>query len=93
LARYQPTNRFYGGCFIGMFEATIQQLVALAVLMPAVASMGGIARSQTLTPIIRGLALKQVTSVNVGALLSKECKVRGLNGVIYVALLWINDHS
>jgi magnesium transporter len=80
-----------------MFEATIQQVVALAVLMPVVASMGGIAGSQTLTLIIRGLALKQVTSANVGALLSKECKVGGLNGVIWavvigvVALLWFND--
>jgi magnesium transporter len=78
------------------FKATIQQVVALAVLMPIVASMGGIAGSQTLTLIIRGLALKRVTSANVGALLSKECKVGGLNSVIwaivigFVALLWFS---
>jgi len=88
---------FVASAFIGMFEATIQQVVALAVLMPVVASMGGIAGSQTLTLIIRGLALKQVTSANVGALLSKEFKVGGLNGAIWavvigvVALLWFND--
>lgn len=51
---------FSAAWVIGLFEATIQQVVALAVLMPIVASMGGIAGSQTLTLLIRGLALGQV---------------------------------
>ena len=52
---------FMASWFIGLFEATLQQVVALAVLMPVVASMGGIAGSQTLTLIVRGLALGQIT--------------------------------
>lgn len=88
---------FLASAFIGMFEATLQQVVALAVLMPVVASMGGIAGSQTLTLIIRGLALNQVTPANVGALLSKELKVGSLNGVIWaivigaVAVVWFGN--
>lgn len=88
---------FLASAFIGMFEATLQQVVALAVLMPVVASMGGIAGSQTLTLIIRGLALKQVTPANIMILLKKELKVGGLNGVIWaivigiVAFAWFND--
>ncbi|MDN3651854.1 magnesium transporter [Thalassotalea ponticola] len=83
--------------FISIFEATIQQVVALAVLMPIVASMGGIAGSQSLTLIIRGLALNQITKANLGALLKKELKVGGLNGVVWavviglLAMFWFND--
>ncbi len=88
---------FLASAFISMFEATLQQVVALAVLMPVVASMGGIAGSQTLTLIIRGLALKQVTPANMRILLAKEVKVGGLNGVIWaivigiVAFAWFSD--
>lgn len=88
---------FLASWFIGLFEATLQQVVALAVLMPIVASMGGIAGSQTLTLIVRGLALGQVSSANFKALLSKELKVGGVNGVIWaviigvVAYLWFAD--
>lgn len=78
---------FLASWFIGLFEATLQQVVALAVLMPVVASMGGIAGSQTLTLIIRGLALKQVTSGNLKALLIKEVKVGGLNGIIWAVVI------
>lgn len=78
---------FLASAFIGMFEATLQQVVALAVLMPIVASMGGIAGSQTLTLIIRGLALKQISSANVKALLVKELKVGGLNGIIWAVVI------
>ena len=78
---------FLASWFIGLFEATLQQVVALAVLMPVVASMGGIAGSQTLTLIIRGLALNQVTSANLKALLIKELKVGGLNGVIWAIVI------
>jgi magnesium transporter len=88
---------FLASWFIGMFEATLQQVVALAVLMPVVASMGGIAGSQTLTLIVRGLALGQVTPANFKALMHKELKVGGLNGVIWalvigiVAYFWFSD--
>lgn len=74
---------FAAAWFIGLFEATLQEVVALAVLMPVVASMGGIAGSQTLTLIIRGLALKQVSATNLKALLKKEMQVGGLNGIIW----------
>ena len=88
---------FLASWFIGLFEATLQQVVALAVLMPVVASMGGIAGSQTLTLIVRGLALGQVTPANLRALMMKELKVGGLNGVIWalvigiVAYFWFAD--
>ncbi|MGJ8692400.1 MAG: magnesium transporter [Thalassotalea sp.] len=80
---------FLASAFIGIFEATLQQVVALAVLMPIVASMGGISGSQTLTLIIRGLALKQVNSANSTALLVKELKVGGLNGIIWAMVIGI----
>ena len=63
---------FLAAWVIGLFEATLQQVVALAVLMPIVASMGGITGSQTLTLIIRGLALGQVNPVNALWLTYKE---------------------
>ncbi|MBR9909614.1 MAG: magnesium transporter [Gammaproteobacteria bacterium] len=83
--------------FIGMFEATLQEVVALAVLMPVVASMGGISGSQTLTVMVRGLAMGQVTSANLKALLHKEFKVGCVNGVVWalviglVAYLWFGS--
>jgi len=80
---------FLASWFIGMFEGTLQQVVALAVLMPVVASMGGIAGSQTLTLIVRGLALGQVTKANFRALMMKELKVGGLNGVIWAIFIGI----
>ena len=82
---------------IGLFEATIQQLVALAVLMPVVASMGGIAGSQTLTIVIRGMALGQIAARNVGWLLGKELAVGLLNSLCWalvvgaIAWLWFGD--
>ncbi|MCG6336496.1 magnesium transporter, partial [Vibrio alginolyticus] len=57
---------------IGLFENVISQVVALAVLMPIVASMGGIAGSQTLTLMVRAMALNQVTTGNRFALLKNE---------------------
>lgn len=72
---------------IGLFEGTLSQVVALAVLMPIVASMGGIAGSQTLTLIIRGLALGQVTPGNALALCQKEIGVAVLNGIVWAAVI------
>ena len=68
---------------IRQFDATIDQLVALAVLMPIVASMGGIAGSQTLTLVIRAMALDQISSSNARRLLFKEFGVGIWNGVIW----------
>jgi magnesium transporter len=88
---------FLASWFIGLFEATLQEVVALAILMPVVASMGGIAGSQTLTLIVRGLALGQVTKSNRKALLDKELKVGILNGFIWafvvgaIAYLWFDS--
>ncbi|WP_199610030.1 magnesium transporter [Flocculibacter collagenilyticus] len=88
---------FLASWFIGLFEATLQQVVALAVLMPVVASMGGISGSQTLTVIVRGLALGQITDANRKALLQKELKVGAVNGVIWslviggITYLWFNQ--
>jgi magnesium transporter len=88
---------FLAAWVIGLFEATIQQVVALAVLMPIVASMGGIAGSQTLTLVIRGIALNQIGDANARWLLWKELAVGALNGVLWagvvaiIAGLWFNS--
>jgi magnesium transporter len=84
---------------IGQFDATIEKLVALAVLMPIVASMGGIAGNQTLTLMIRGIALGQVSKTNARRLLNKELLVGMLNGTIWaivvatVVVFWFNDYQ
>ena len=80
---------FLASWAIGLFEGTLQQVVALAVLMPVVASMGGIAGSQTLTLIIRGLALGQISAANALPLLRKELSVGGLNGVLWALVIGI----
>ena len=80
---------FLASWFIGLFEATLEQVVALAVLMPVVASMGGIAGSQTLTLIIRGLALGQITKSNLKALFVKELGVGGVNGILWAIVIGI----
>ncbi|MGF1724316.1 magnesium transporter [Photobacterium nomapromontoriensis] len=74
---------------ISLFEDVIAQVVALAVLMPIVASMGGIAGSQTLTLMIRGMALNQVTAGNRMSLLRNECGIGFLNGVLWAVLIGI----
>lgn len=78
---------FLAAAVIDVFEDTIQQIVALAVLMPIVASMGGIAGSQTLTLVVRGLALRQVTVSNAGSLLIKEVSVGLANGLIWAVVV------
>lgn len=90
---------FLASFVIGLFEATVQQLVALAVLMPVVASMGGIAGSQTLTIVIRGLALDKLNDSNTKSLLVKELGVGLLNGILWaavvgvVAYLWFGSET
>jgi magnesium transporter len=88
---------FLAAWVIGRFQATLSQLVALAVLMPIVASMGGIAGSQTLTLVIRGLALGQVQKGNIRILLNREVGVSILNGILWavvialLAVAWFGD--
>lgn len=82
---------------IGLFDATIDQIVALAILMPIVASMGGNAGTQTLTVVVRALAMKELTTTNAARLLGKELMVGVFNGVIFavlaggVAWLWFGN--
>jgi magnesium transporter len=82
---------------IGQFESTIERLVALAVLMPIVASMGGNAGIQTLTVVIRGLSSGIISGANAWKVLRKEFLVGSLNGIIWaiavalVAVVWYQD--
>ncbi len=83
--------------FIGFFDQTIQKVVALAILMPIVASMGGNAGTQTLTVAVRALAMKELTSTNAKRVVSKEVFVGSINGLLFagvmgpVAWLWFGD--
>lgn len=72
---------------IGLFQATLQLIVALAVLMPIVASMGGIAGSQTLTLVIRGLALGQLQKGNLRVLLTRELGISVINGLLWATVI------
>ena len=78
---------FMAAAVVRPFEGTIEKVAALAVLMPIVASMGGIAGTQTVTLIIRGLALGQVQWANARWLLFKEIAVGGLNGLIWAIVV------
>lgn len=80
---------FAAAWVVGNFEATIAQVVALAVLMPVVASMGGIGGSQTLTLMIRSLAMGQVDAGNTRFLLRKELAVAALNGALWAVVVGI----
>jgi len=88
---------FLAAWVIGRFEASIEQLVALAILMPVVASMGGVAGSQTLTIVIRGLALGQIGAANARILLYRELAIGVLNGILWAVVvavvggLWFGD--
>lgn len=88
---------FVASYVVGLFEATLSQVVALAVLMPIVASMGGIGGSQTLTLMIRGLALGQIGFSNARRLLFKELAVAVINGLLWagvvgvIAYLWFQS--
>jgi magnesium transporter len=82
---------------IGLFEDTIQKVVALAVLMPIVASMGGNAGTQTVTLVVRGLALGTITDANARRLLVRELMVGVLNSMLWafivglIAVVWFHD--
>ncbi len=84
---------------IAQFQATLEQIVALAVLMPIVASMGGIAGTQTLTVMVRGIALGRVTFANAKRALFKEVKVSMVTGLSFAFLIgllasfWFPEHG
>jgi len=83
---------------IGFFQASIEKVVALAVLMPIVASMGGNAGTQTLTVAVRALAVKELTPSNAIKIVFKETFIGGINGIIFaiiislVSMYWFSDN-
>jgi magnesium transporter len=72
---------------IALFDAAIGQVVALAILMPIVASMGGNAGTQTLTVVVRSLATKDLTASNAARIVFREALVGFLNGVIFAVIM------
>ena len=84
---------------IGLFDATIERLVALAVLMPIVASMGGNAGTQTVTVAVRAIALRQIDRDAAASFVRRELVVAVLNGVLFAVLaagisfLWFRDEE
>ena len=88
---------FLASSVVGQFQGTINHIVALAVLMPIVAGMGGNAGTQVLALMVRGLALGQVGAANVQALLWKELRVALMNGLVLGSVvgvatwLWFRD--
>lgn len=90
---------FVASAVLFAFEPTLDQIVATAVLFPVVMSMGGIAGTQTLTLMVRGMATGQVSTRNAAALLKKELAVGLMNGVVFalliggIAVLWYGQIS
>lgn len=88
---------FLASAVINVFEDTLDKVVALAILMPIVASMGGVAGTQTLTVVIRGMALGQIGSNNSRWLINKEILVGVINGLCWslvvaaAAAFWFDD--
>lgn len=90
---------FLATWFISHFQDTIKAKLALAVLLPIPASMGGVAGMQTLTLVIRGIALGQIERSNARWLLRKEIAIGLINGLAWsilvaiIAMLWFDDYS
>ena len=88
---------FIASSTISIFQATIDQIVYLAILMPIVASMGGVAGTQTLTIMIRGLTLQQINQSNLRWLYKREVAVSIVNGIVLsilvggITYLWFDD--
>ena len=88
---------FVAALAINIFQDAIDKIVYLAVLMPIVASMGGVAATQTLTIVLRGLTLEQISNSNLGWLFKRELAVAILNGIILsliislVTYVWFNE--
>jgi magnesium transporter len=89
---------FIAAAVVGLFEQTISKVAVLAVMLPIVAGMGGNAGTQTLTVVVRGLALGIVTEANARRVLTKELMVGALNGLLFavtvalVTLAWHQNH-
>ena len=86
-------NAFIAALTISFFSDSIDQIVSLAILMPIIASMSGVAGNQTLTLVIRGLALEQITPENQKILFKKELLVGFLNGLIWAFIVIIITYS
>jgi len=90
---------FIAASTINIFQDVIQKFVFLAVLMPIVASMGGVAATQTLTIVLRGLTLDQINTSNIKWLFRRELAVAILNGLVLsifvgvTTFLWFNSLS
>jgi magnesium transporter len=88
---------FIAASTINLFQDVIDKIVYLAVLMPIVASMGGVAATQTLTIVLRGLTLEQINTSNIRWLFKRELAVSILNGMVlsilvgFVTLSWFKD--
>ena len=88
---------FIAAFTINIFQDTLDKIVYLAVLMPIVASMGGVAATQTLTIVIRGLTLDQINTSNMSWLFKRELAVSIINGIVLAILvgsatyLWFGD--
>lgn len=74
---------------IGLFDATIQQMVALAVLMPIVASMGGNAGTQTMTVTVRALSTRELDRFNMRRLITREALVGIVNGLVFAVIIGV----
>ena len=88
---------FIAASTINLFQDVIDKIVYLAVLMPIVASMGGVAATQTLTIVLRGLTLEQINTSNIRWLFKRELAVSILNGIVlsilvgFVTFGWFKD--
>jgi magnesium transporter len=88
---------FLAASVVDLFQTTIDKIVLLAVLMPVVPSMGGVAGSQSLTIITRAIALGQIDKSNAGSIFRKEVLVGILNGLVWATVVavftyfWFND--
>ena len=88
---------FIAASTINLFQDAIDKVVYLAVLMPIVASMGGVAATQTLTIVLRGLTLEQINTSNIGWLFKRELAVSIINGIVLSILVgfstffWFGD--
>ena len=80
---------FLAATVIGLFDTTIEQIVALAVLMPIVAGMGGNAGSQTMTVTVRALATRDIDIYNAGRIIRREIGVGIINGMVFASLIGI----
>ena len=74
---------------ISLFDATLEQMVALAILMPIVASMGGNAGTQTMTVAVRALATRDLSALNAVRVTARECAVGLINGVLFAVIVGI----